>query len=45
MIKVRILDRCEFCDGEANVPAGEVESFIVERHYLPVSPNKRLALP
>ena len=45
MIKVRILDRCEYCDGEANVPGGEAESFIVERYYLPVSPQIRLTLP
>jgi hypothetical protein len=30
MMKKRILDRCEFCDGEATVPAGEAKSLIVE---------------
>ena len=45
MIKVRILDQCEFCDGEATVPAGEAESFIVMCDYLPVSFKKRLGLP
>jgi hypothetical protein len=45
MIKVRILDRCEFCDGVANVPAGEAESFILERYYLSISPMRRLASP
>jgi hypothetical protein len=32
MLKVRILDRCEFCDGEVNVPAEDAESSIVERY-------------
>ena len=45
MIKVPILDRCEFCDGEANMPAEDAESSMVERYYLPVSFKKRLGLP
>ena len=45
MIKVRILDRREYCDGKAKVPAGEAESLISERYYLPVSLKRRLALP
>jgi hypothetical protein len=45
MIKGHIKDRCEYCDGIANVPAGEAESLISERYYLPVSLKRRLALP
>ncbi len=45
MIKGHIIYRCEFCDGKANVPAGEAESLISERYYLPVSLKRRLALP
>jgi len=30
MIKVRILDRCEFCDGEAYPPGGEAKRYIAE---------------
>ncbi len=44
MITVRILDQCEFYDGEACMPGGEVESFLLERFYLPISPKKVLAL-
>ncbi len=29
-MKVRILDRCEFCKDEANVPDGEVKRLIVD---------------
>jgi hypothetical protein len=32
-MKVQILDRCEFCDGEAYVPAGEAERFLVESGF------------
>jgi len=45
MMKVHILDRCEYCDSEVNVPAEDAESSIVERYYLPVTPNMRLAYP
>ena len=44
MMKVRILDQCEFCDGEVWLPGGEAESFILERFYLTISPKRRLAL-
>jgi len=40
MMKVRILDRCEFSQGEACVLAGEVEVFILERFYLLISPKR-----
>ncbi len=30
MMNVRILGRCEFCDGDAYMPEGEAESFIVD---------------
>ena len=43
MIKVRILGSCEFCDGEVNLPAEDTDSSLVERYYLPISPNLRLA--
>ena len=45
MMKVRILDRCEFCDGEVKVPAEDTESSIVEQCFLQISPNIRLAYP
>ena len=32
MIKVNILDKCEFCDGEAYVPIGEAVSADGERY-------------
>ena len=32
MIKVNILDKCEFCNGEAYVPVGEAESAAGERY-------------
>ena len=32
MIKVRILDRCEHCEGDCYFPVGEFESYIGERY-------------
>ena len=39
MIKVNILDKCEFCDGEAYLPIGEAESHTGEKYirYEPCS--------
>ena len=39
MIKVKILDKCEFCNGEAYLPKGEAESYSGERYirYEPCS--------
>jgi hypothetical protein len=37
MIKVHILDCCSYCEGQAFLPAGEVENYKGEKHtrYLP----------
>ena len=32
MIKVHILDRCEYCDGAAYLPIGEAESYAGEKY-------------
>ena len=45
MMKVRILDRCEFCDGEIYLPGEDAERSSVERCYLPVPLKKRFAYP
>ena len=45
MIKVRILDRCEFSQRDAYVLAGEAEAFILVRYCLLISPKIGLALP
>jgi len=45
MMKVRILDRCEFSQREAYVQAGEAEAFILEHYYLLITPKIELALP
>ena len=37
MVKVQILTRCEHCNGEAYLPAGDTESYYGEQYtrYLP----------
>ena len=40
MIKVRILDRCEFCDGEACPPDGLTTRSFADFRKLPNSPKK-----
>ena len=40
MMKVRILDQCEFCDGEVYPPDGETKRYIDELIKLPTSFSK-----